>query len=245
MLTPKLRNVSKIPPPYPLGKFPANFIFNVGKEIVYLLCTKAEVSLEGAQRERIFAKATGAAWKPSNVGLDDVVLGNCAWSAKTVKGTLSQKRVRLIRGRNSPSYSFNEGVINRKADPVRIGHEVIAIWNARVESIRSRFPHMRTVVLIKSEDLRTLRIFEVDTKRYDAELYDWSWNKRGNLEGHREGEHCFTWQPHGSQFTIIENIPDACIDFRIKAVPKLDEEQVLNTIGFDSSWITLINEENT
>lgn len=104
---------------------------------------------------------------------------------------------------------------------------------------------MRTVVLIKSEDLRTLRIFEVDTKRYDAELYDWSWNKRGNLEGHREGEHCFTWQPHGSQFTIIENIPDACIDFRIKAVPKLDEEQVLNTIGFDSSWITLINEENT
>lgn len=239
-MTPKPRNANKIPPPYPLGKFPKDFIEKVGKEIVYLLCTKVETSLEGSEWERIFAKAIGAEWKPSVVGLDDVVSENCAWSAKTVKGNLSQKRVRLISGRNSPSYSFNEGVINKNADPVRIGHEVIAIWNTRVENVFSRFSHMRTVVLIKSEDLLTLRIFEVETKRYDAEIYDWLWNKRGNLEGYHAGKHCFTWQPHGSQFTIIEDIPDNRIDFRIKAVPKLDEEKILNSIGFDASWITLI-----
>lgn len=239
-MTLKLCNANKIPPPYPLGEFPANFIEKVGKEIVYLLCTKTETSLEGSEWERIFAKAVGVDWKPSVVVLDDVVSENCAWSVKTVKGTLSQKRVRLISGRNSPSYSFNEGVINKNADPVLIGHEVIAIWNTRVENVLSRFPHMRTIVLIRSEDLRTLRVFEVDTKRYNAKLYDWSWNKRGNLEGYREGNHCFTWQPHGSQFTIIEDIPDNCIDFRIKTVPKLDEKTILNSIGFDSSWITLI-----
>ena len=86
------------------------------------------------------------------IGLDDVIFGNCAWSAKTVKGNLSQKRVRLISGRNSPSYSFNEGVINKNADPNLIGNEV-----------------------------RTLRIFEVETKCYNAEFYDWFWNKRGNF----------------------------------------------------------------
>ena len=121
-----------------------------------------------------------------------------------------------------------------------IGHEVIAVWNARVESVRNRFQYMRTVVLIKSEDLLTLRIFEIETKSYDADLYSWIWNERGNLEGHRDGKHCFTWQPHGSQFTIIENIPESCINFKIKSVPKLDEEIVLKSIGYDSSWITLL-----
>lgn len=72
-MTPRLRNVNKIPPPYPLGQFPSNFIVSVGREIVYLLCTKSETSLEGAEWERIFAKAIGAQWKPSAVGL-------CAWS---------------------------------------------------------------------------------------------------------------------------------------------------------------------
>ncbi len=213
----KLFNTDKFAPPYPLGDFPENFISIVGKEIVYLLCTKATTSLEGVEWERIFAKAIGASWKPSVVGLDDVVLKNCSWSAKTVKG-----------------------IINKKADPALIGHEVIAIWNARVENVRTRFPYLRTVVLIKSEDLLTLRIFEIETKSYDADLYSWIWNERGNLEGHFKGKHCFTCQPHGSQFTIIEDIPTNCINFKIKSVPKLEEETVLKSIGFDSSWINLL-----
>ena len=242
-LTPKLRNADKIQPPYPLGNFPTNFINIIGREVVYLLCTKATPSLEGDEWERIFATAIGAEWKPSSIGLDDVILGNCAWSAKTVKGKLSQKRVRLISGRNSPSYSFNEGIINQDADPVKIGSEVISIWNTRVEEIRSRFPHMRTVVLVKSDDLLTLRVFEVETKRYDAETYDWIWNKRGNLEGYKNQVHCFTWQPHGSQFTIVEPIPTNHIDFQLMRPQKLDMNQVLKAAGFDNSWISVLNKE--
>ena len=240
-LQPKLRNAEKIAPPFPLGKFPSNFIEQVGREIIYLLCTKATPSLEGEEWERIFASAIGATWKPSSIGLDDVILGNCAWSAKTVKGKLTQKQVRLISGRNSPVYSFGENTISEGAKPEKIGHEVISIWNTRVEGVRSRFPHMRTVVLVKSDDLLTLRIFEVETKRYDAELYDWFWNARGNLEGHRDGVHHFSWQPHGSQFTIIEQIPENHIDFRLLAPKKLDKDQILQSVGFDNSWITVLN----
>ena len=240
MREPRLRSVQKIKPPYPLGQFPTGFVERVGREIVYLLATKETPSLEGEEWERIFSLAVGAEWKPSKVGLDDCLLGNCAWSAKTVKGKLGQTRVRLISGRNSPSYSFREDVVNEGADPVRIGHEVIAIWNARVEEVRSRYPHLRTVVLIKSDDLSTLRVFEVETKRYDAETYAWKWNARGNLEGRRDGAHRFTWQPHGSQFTILEEIPTNCIDFKVRRPGRLDKDAILQSVGYDSSWVEIL-----
>ena len=97
-LTPKLRNADKIQPPYPLGNFPTNFINIIGREVVYLLCTKATPSLEGDEWERIFATAIGAEWKPSSIGLDDVILGNCAWSAKTVKGKPTLLIANTIKG---------------------------------------------------------------------------------------------------------------------------------------------------
>ena len=239
-LIPRLRAADKIAPPYPLGKFPMKMIESIGEDIIYAICTQSVPKIEGNDWERIFAKAIGASWKPSNLGLDDIQLGNCAWSAKTVKGKLNQKRVRLISGRNSPTYSFGEGTINRDADPKMIGAEVLSIWNARVDSIRKRFSHMRTVVLIKSDDLLTLRVFESETERYDSDRYEWFWNKRGNLEGHKGGKHFFTWQPHGSQFTIIADVPDNCTNFKLRKPPKLDEKVVLESIHYDKSWIKII-----
>lgn len=60
--------------------------------------------LEGTDWEQIFARLIGARWKPSNVGLDDVLLEQTAWGAKTVKNDnpATASRVRLISGRNSP-----------------------------------------------------------------------------------------------------------------------------------------------
>ena len=58
-------------------------------------------------------RCVGADWKPSNVGLDDVVLDNCCWGAKTVfagsKDISKQKVVRLVSGRNSLTFSFGSG----------------------------------------------------------------------------------------------------------------------------------------
>lgn len=104
---PKLRTVNKFVPPFPLNSFGADFPYKLGREIIYLLASKGRSVLEGAEWEEIFAACIDAEWKPSNVGLDDVVLGNTAWGAKTVKAKhpSKQKKVRLISGRNSIVYS--------------------------------------------------------------------------------------------------------------------------------------------
>lgn len=245
--SPRLRTVDKVKPPYPLNQFPSNFGYKLGREIVYLLATKSRADLEGPEWEQIFANCIGATWKPSNVGLDDVVLGVCAWGAKTVKGSNphNTQKVRLISGRNSPAYSFGQTELGAKAQI--IGEQVLEIWNARVEAIRSKFSHLRTVVLIKSNDLTKLAVFEIETVLYPIDRYTWSRNPRGNLEGYdmTTGVHRFTWQPHGSQFTIIEEVPRDCLLIKVKSPPKLDKDAVLKAAQFDDSWIIVTNRSIT
>jgi hypothetical protein len=239
---PKLRTVDKSLPPFALNHFPKDFPFILGKELVYLLASKGKPILEGPEWEAIFATCIGATWKPSNVGLDDVILGNTAWGAKTVKATkpATQQKVRLISGRNSPVYSYGN-TIDTKADPNLVGESVLDIWNERVSAIREKFQNLRTVVLVKSFDLTEVVVFEFDTIRYDPELFIWEWNQRGNLLGFEKSkaEHRFTWQPHGSQFTIVEKIPEKSLIIRIKQPETLNKENVLSALGFDKSWVSI------
>jgi len=240
--SPKLRTVDKSLPPFPLNKFSKDFPFTLGKEIIYLLASKGKAILEGPEWEAIFATCIGAEWKPSNVGLDDVILGNTAWGAKTVKAKnpSKQKKVRLISGRNSPVYSFGD-TIDILADPNLVGKSILDIWNERVSAIREKFQNLRTVVLVKSNDLNEVVVFEFDTIRYDPELFIWEWNKNGNLRGIEKSsiKHRFTWQPHGSQFTINEEVPEKSLVIRIKQPKTLDKEKILEALGFDKSWITI------
>jgi hypothetical protein len=239
--SPRLRTVNKVLPFYPLNAFPANFISELGGQITYLLATRKVPDLEGKEWEQIFAKCIGAEWRPSNVGLDDIVMDSCAWGAKTVKSSnpFKQKKVRLISGRNSPIYSFGESNIS-SCPPNPLGKQVLGIWNERVASVRSKFKHLRTIVLMKSNTLLDLAIFEFDTIRYDPELYEWHWNKNGNLEGDRDSTHIFTWQPHGSQFTIIEDVPDNRLCIKLKNPPSVSQESVLRDIGFNNTWIEIV-----
>jgi hypothetical protein len=241
--SPKLRTVNKSVAAFPLNEFPKDFPFLLGKELIYLLASKGKPELEGSDWENIFANCIGADWKPSNVGLDDVVMGNTAWCAKSVKSTRKKKKktVRLISGRNSLFYSFGER-IDTKSDPVLIGKLVLDIWNERVSAVREKYKHLRTVVLMKSNNLSEVCVFEFETIRYDHELYKWEWNKNNNLIGidRKTNEHRFTWQPHGSQFTIIEDVPEKSLIIRIKQPEQLDKEQILQALGFDKSWITVI-----
>ena len=240
--SPKLRTVNKSVSAFPLNEFPKEFPFKLGKELIYLLASKGKPELEGSEWENIFANCIGAEWKPSNVGLDDVVMGNTAWGAKTVKATKpsTQKKVRLISGRNSPNYSFGERS-DQKADPTLIGKLVLEIWNERVSAIREKHKHVRTIVLLKSNDLSEVVVFEFETVRYDYELYNWEWNKNNNLVGtHKKtGEHVFTWQPHGSQFTITEDVPQKSLVIKIKQPKTLNKDQILKALGFDKSWVTV------
>lgn len=241
---PRLRTVNKSIAAYPLNKFNSDFPYILGQEIVYLLASKGRADLQGNEWEQIFALCIGARWKPSNVGLDDVVMGNTAWGAKTVKSTVRDfknlKKVRLISGRNSTVYSYG-GSIDTTADPNFIGEQVLEIWNERISSIREKFKHLRTVVLVKSDDLSQVAVFEFDTIRYDPELFEFVWNKNGNLEGFLKGtkDKQFVWQPHGSQFTIIEKVPDETLILKIKRPEMLDKEKILSAIGYDKSWVTI------
>lgn len=237
--SPKLRTVSKVKPPYPLNEFPANFGLKLGKELIYLLATKNRDTLEGSEWEKIFADCIGAAWKPSNVGLDDVILENCAWGAKTVYGNPETSgSVRLISGRNSPIYSFGESDFF-KINTNDLGTQVLEIWNERVSAIRAHYKHLRTVVLIKSKTLSTVCVFEFDTVRYDPELFVWDWNKRKNLEGYDKTtkEHRFTWQPHGSQFTIKETLPDKRLIIKVRKPKHIEKDDFFKLIKFDESWV--------
>lgn len=239
--SPRLRTVEKVKPPYPLNQFPSDFGHRLGKEIVYLLATKSTPSLEGSDWEQIFSLCIGADWKPSNIGLDDVVIGVCAWGAKTVKSPNphNAKTVRLISGRNSPAYSFDQK--NLDADPQSLGNDVLEIWNTRVEAVRSKFSHLRTVVLIKSNDLTRLTVFETETVFYPAKNYQWAWNSHRNLEAYdiKSRAHKFTWQPHGSQFTIIESVPKECLLIKIEPPRKLRKEEILKAVRFEDKWITV------
>ena len=246
-MEPKLRTVNKAVPPYAINKFPSAFVERFAEEIVYMLATKDTMSLEGNEWEQIFANCIKAEWKPSNVGLDDIVLDNCCWSAKTVKASGNgkigkQKTVRLISGRNSPIYSYGIDRIT-EAEPNSIGKMILDIWNERVSGIRQYFKFARTVVLVKGLDYSEYLIFEVETIRYDSDQYVFEWNSRGNLEGYSKEErnHKFTWQPHGSQFTIIEEIPQERYHLKIRKPEKLDKASILKALAFDKSWVTVLD----
>lgn len=240
---PKLRTIEKYTPPYPINAFPQDFAINLGKEIVYLLASRGASRLEGSDWEEIFARLIGARWKPSNVGLDDVVLQQTAWGAKTVKNKQPStvSKVRLISGRNSPVYSFGDKQVSQ-CDPNDLGDKVLSIWNERVSGIRKLYQHVRTVVLVKSEDLLELAVFEFETVIYSSSDYWWQWNDRNNLEGYTKGGdvHIFTWQPHGSQFTIIEDVPKQRLAIRIRRPPTLDRKKVLAALKFDKSWVEIL-----
>ena len=243
MKRPKLRSVEKYQAPYPLNQFPKGVHLALGREITYLLATRVTPRLEGSDWEEIFTRLIGGRWKPSNVGLDDVLLEQMAWSAKTVKNSnpAKAKKVRLISGRNSPTYSYDVDEIT-SSKPANIGEMVLNIWNERVASVRAKYSHLRTNVLLKSDDLLELAMFEFDTELYIVQNYDWVWNKNRNLEGREKstGFHRFTWQPHGAQFTIIEEVPEQRLAIRIKQPPPLDRDKVLDTMMFDESWVQIL-----
>lgn len=148
---------------------------------------------------------------------------------------------RLISGRNSPVYSFGDREVS-ECNPNELGEKILAIWNERVAAVRKFFKHVRTIVLVKSNDLLELAVFEFDTTIYPADQFMWKWNERNNLEGYEKPSnlHKFTWQPHGSQFTIIENVPKDRLALRIKQPPKLDSNAILKALKFNSSWIEVL-----
>lgn len=244
--TPKLRTVGNVKEPYPLGEFPKNFAHIVAGELSAAIALGC-LDVEGKEWEQIFAKAIGAEWQPSVVGLDDILVRelSAAWGAKTVKNTnpFKAKKIRLISGRNSPTYSYNVSDI-KSMPPEELGALVIEIWNERVAALYQKYKTLRTVVLMKGPNLNQITIFEKNTIRYNSAEYTWGWNKNNNLVAMDiNGEIKFTWQPHGSQFTIHENVPDYALNIEIVPPKTISTQSILEAIGFNEQSYRIVPRE--
>ena len=84
-------------------------------------------------------------------------------------------------------------------------------------------------------------MFEEENHRYRVSDYEWRVNKNGNLKGYLRGteQQKFTWQPHGSQFTVHAEIPSLAKKFTIKKPKIISKSDTLVAIGFDKTWVTI------
>ena len=177
----------------------------------------------------------------SPMGLADVVIEGQAWSVKTVQNANPHKckLLRIISGRNSPDYSYD--ITDPREDIQKTGRAVLGIWNERVNIALDKFDSLRTVILIRNINALDFTLFEIETHKYIVADCTWKINKRNNLEGYDKASdlHCFTWQPHGSQFTVKYPVPPSAVRFHLKRPPVLDFEKTMEKIGFNSDWVVI------
>lgn len=243
MERPKLRDSHKLQTsePYPLNEIPDDLIVKLGGYFVYLLYIGRK-DMTGTDWGDAFSSAIHGIHLDSPIGIADVTSGKMAWSMKTVKNTkpFTCRNVRLISGRCSPDYSY--GITDVHADIQKTGRAVLNIWNERVNIAQDYYNPVRTCILVRSNDLLSYCLFEEESHRYRTNDYVWELNNNGNLIGKHidSGATCFTWQPHGSQFTIHTQVPNNTVRFQIKKPPMLIKEDILDSLGFDKSWITIL-----
>ena len=226
---------------YPLGQVPNDIIVGIGKWIAYRYAV-GQSDIDGEDWGDIFARALGGEHLGAPLGLADVVYESMAWSVKSIKHDKphNARKIRVISGRCSPDYSL--GITDPHTDISRTGAAVLSIYNERINLAKERYEPLRTNVLIRNINSMEFVLFEHDTVRYNTQEYAWRVNSRGNFEGVEiaSGTHKFTWQPHGSQFTILYDVPVSAKKFIIRRPPVLDFENTMSQIGFDASWVTII-----
>lgn len=243
MSGPKLKT-GNVKEPYPLGKFPKDFLHSVVGQLCAAIAI-GRTDIEGSDWEKIFANAIKAEWRSSFVGLDDILVPalSAAWGAKTIKSNnpFTAQKIRLISGRNSLAYSYGISDVHA-LDPAELGMKVVEIWNERVAALYQKYKTLRTVILVKGPELKQIAIFEKQTIRYNASEYQWSWNKNHNLIAQSAvGVTKFTWQPHGSQFTIHETIPDNALNIEINPPNIIATEKILQMISFNENCYRVIS----
>lgn len=237
---PRIRDGKDVERPYPLNMIPNEYLINIGRNIAYLIAT-GENKLTGEKWEDIFSKSIEGERLGNSIGLVDVIKDNFGWSVKTIKANNphSQKHIRIISGRNNLNYSFD--ITNPLENIEEAGEAVVAIFNERLKLAKSKYKDLTHSFLLRSDDLTKYTLFEIEAHEIDPKTITWTTNKNKNLEGHVENKHCFTWQPDGSQFTIIYTVPDNALKFTIKKPNPLSFDMVIKEIGFDENWITIKN----
>ncbi len=213
----------------------------ISRRIVYQLAG-GHADLRGEDWSRIFSQSIGGINRMRPSGLADVSWNSCCWSLKTVKlaNPFKVKKVRLIAGRNSPV--FSSGISDPFKNIQDTGQAVLAVYNDRLSEARKECSDIRICVLVRNMKSLEFAFFERSIIPIAPEDYTWELNKNQNLEAFFSGVHAFTWQPHGSQFTIIESVPQNVTKFRILKHPDVARlDVVLRDVGFSNDWIEMIS----
>lgn len=88
---------------------------------------------------------------------------------------------------------------------------------------------------------REFLLYERQIIPYPPNDFSWLINSNKNLEGYEGARHAFTWQPHGSQFTIKDLIPAGATRFKISREPKkISMKQVIDLSEFEPSWVEIL-----
>ncbi len=243
MRSPKLRGSSNVlRGPWPIGQIPDDVVLRMGRHLVHRLALGDE-DIKGDDYGELLAKGVDGFHRSSPLGVVDVVRNGCGWSAKTVKqkDPHNALRVRLISGRNSPDYSL--GISDPRADVAATGRAVLSIWNERVNASLNEHDDLRLMVLLRNMSSQEFLLFEEEIARFPVDNYEWRVNSRGNLEGRDKAtsDHCFTWQPHGAQFTIFRLVPGSSRRFVInRYVPQIEPKHIWKAIKYRDDWIDLL-----
>ncbi len=114
------------------------------------------------------------------------------------------------------------------------------VYNSLINEALKQHNDVQLLVFVHNLFLQEFTVYERALVPIPVNNIQWTKNKNHNLEG-REGErHTFTWQPHGSQFTILENLPHGATKFGISKHPQqLKNQDVLNAVGFGPDWIEM------
>ncbi|MBC6438754.1 MAG: hypothetical protein GDA52_11670 [Rhodobacteraceae bacterium] len=227
--------------PYPLSEFSESVIQVLGKHIVHYLAV-GHTDVSGDDFASMFAQAIGGMHYAAPLGIADVAWNGIGWSVKTVKNRAphSCTSVRLISGRNAPSYSA--GISNPFNDIQATGRAVIEIYNARIDQAKDEHDELRMLVFIRDMPTRRFTIYEREISKYPVNNFEWRLNRNKNFEAWEGARHAFTWQPHGSQFTILEPVPSGASRFQItKNVPVLEMQQIINLVRFSPDWIRILD----
>lgn len=228
--------------PYPLGEFPKSVIDSCAEYITYLLAV-GRTNISGDDWGDAFARAIGGTHLNRPLGIADVTWKGMAFSTKTVSTTkrvvAEGDKVSLISGRNSPTYSAD--ISDPFADIQRTGDTVLRIWNQRVQIASDHYRPLRTVVLQRNMRDLSFTMFEEPLLQFDPHDYEWRLNSARNFQGFvRDSNiHRFTWQPHGSQFTIQARVPAEAVNFKLRRPPQPDIQEVLQAVDYQPSWVTV------
>lgn len=226
--------------PYPLSEFPAEVIQSICKRIVHIKAV-GHADITGDHFSRIFADSISGQSYRKPVGIADVSWNGCCWSVKTVqhKEPHKVKSIRLISGRNSPV--FSSGITDPFADLQATGQSVLDVYNERINKAKWDHDDTRMVVLLRNMRSQEFTLFERPIAPFVIQDYTWELNKRRNFMGMRGDTQVFTWQPHGSQFTIHEPIPPSATKFKINREPgMLKMQHVLRKVGFNPDWVEVL-----